>query len=104
MTSGARADTHEESPTENLRFGIIGVGVMGSNHARVLAELPGVELVAIADPDAATAGKVSNALGCKTVPDHKALIALGVDAVVIAAPTHLHHRIALDCIEASVDI
>jgi predicted dehydrogenase len=39
----------------DLRFGIVGVGVMGSNHARVLAELPGIELVAIADPDAAVA-------------------------------------------------
>ena len=35
----------------SLRVGVIGVGVMGSNHARVLAELPGVKLVGVADPD-----------------------------------------------------
>ena len=33
-----------------LRVGVIGAGVMGSNHARVLAGLPGVTLVGIVDP------------------------------------------------------
>ena len=33
-----------------LRVGVVGVGVMGSNHARVLAEMPGIQLVGIADP------------------------------------------------------
>jgi UDP-N-acetylglucosamine 3-dehydrogenase len=32
----------------------IGVGVMGSNHARVLSELPGVNLVGVVDPDRKT--------------------------------------------------
>jgi predicted dehydrogenase len=88
----------------DLRFGIVGVGVMGSNHARVLAELPGIELVAIADPDAAVAEKISGFLGCKAVADHKSLLALGLDAVIVAAPTHLHHQVALDCIDAGVDL
>ena len=34
-----------------LRVGVVGVGVMGSNHARVFTNLPGVQLVGIADPD-----------------------------------------------------
>src|SRR5437868_13718053 len=33
-----------------LRVGVIGAGVMGSNHARVFMTLPGVKLVGIADP------------------------------------------------------
>ena len=45
-----------------LRAGVIGLGAMGANHARVLAELPGVELAAVADSDtgkldAATRGR-----------------------------------------------
>lgn len=88
----------------NLRCGIIGVGVMGSNHARVLAELPGVELVAIADPDHAVASKLADVLHCGVVPDHKSLLGLGLDAVIVAAPTHLHHAIALDCIEAGINL
>ena len=33
----------------DLRVGVIGVGVMGSNHARVLAEMPGVRLSGVVD-------------------------------------------------------
>ena len=40
----------------SLRVGVIGVGVMGSNHARVLAELPRVKLVGVADPLAQEGG------------------------------------------------
>ena len=34
----------------NLRAGLIGLGMMGRHHARVLSSLPGVDLVAVADP------------------------------------------------------
>ena len=34
-----------------LRVGVIGIGVMGSNHARVLSGISGIELVGVADPD-----------------------------------------------------
>src|SRR5689334_23273507 len=77
-----------------LRVGVIGVGVMGSNHARVFSELPGIELVGVAEPDRNQADFVGSALGCRTVTDVAALLDLGVDAVSIAAPTHLHRDIA----------
>jgi UDP-N-acetylglucosamine 3-dehydrogenase len=102
--AGPERAQSREVPAESLRFGIIGVGVMGSNHARVLSELPGVELVAIADPDRSVAADIAAAARCEAVADHNALIALGLDAVIVAAPTHLHHSIALDCIEAGVDL
>src|SRR5262245_31707172 len=87
-----------------LRIGVVGVGVMGSNHARVLAGLSGVELVGVADPDRPQARFVSNALGTTAVDDVDALLALGVDAVTIAAPTHLHRDIALACIKRGVHV
>jgi len=87
-----------------LRVGVIGVGVMGSNHARVLAELPGVRLAGVADPDARQRDTVKRLLGCEAVADTEALLALGIDAVTIAAPTHLHHDIALKCIAAGVHV
>src|ERR1700730_4466815 len=93
-----RAKPREVSP-DRLRFGIIGVGVMGSNHARVLAEVPGVELVAIADPDRSLAMKIAKAGHCDGVADHHALIGLGV-----AAGPPLHHSIALDCIGGGVNL
>ena len=71
-----------------LRVGVIGVGVMGSNHARVFAGLPGTELVGIADPDGKQAEFVANTLGCSADGDVDALIALGDEAVTDAAPKH----------------
>jgi UDP-N-acetylglucosamine 3-dehydrogenase len=87
-----------------LRVGVVGVGVMGSNHARVLASLGGVQLVGVADPDRGQAQFVANALGTTAVESVDALLALGLDAVTIAAPTHLHHDIALACIKRGVHV
>ena len=42
--------TAKTSAESALRVGVVGVGVMGSNHARVLAEFPGVILAGVADP------------------------------------------------------
>ena len=85
-----------------LRVGVVGVGVMGSNHARVLAGLPGTELVGVADPDRKQAEFVARALGCVAVSDVIELLARDVDAITIAAPTHLHRDIALSCIARGV--
>jgi UDP-N-acetylglucosamine 3-dehydrogenase len=87
-----------------LRIGVIGVGVMGSNHARVLSDMAGVELVAVADPDRKQRDFVGGTLGCGTVADARALLRAGIDAAIIAAPTHLHHDIALQCIAEGVHV
>ncbi|HEX4411524.1 MAG TPA: Gfo/Idh/MocA family oxidoreductase [Xanthobacteraceae bacterium] len=87
-----------------LRVGVIGVGVMGSNHARVLSELPGVTLVGIVDPDRKRLDQVAGILKCPTFTDAEALIREGVDAVTIAAPTHLHHDIAIDCANRGIHL
>jgi UDP-N-acetylglucosamine 3-dehydrogenase len=81
-----------------LKIGVIGVGVMGSNHARVLSEMAGVTLVGVADPDRMQRDLVGRTLGCAVFADLEALVASGVEAVTIAAPTHLHHDLALACI------
>ena len=88
----------------SLRVGVIGVGVMGSNHARVLAGLPGAELAGVADPDRKQADFVARTLGCTAVSTVDQLLDLGVDAVTIAAPTHLHHEIALTCIARGIHV
>jgi UDP-N-acetylglucosamine 3-dehydrogenase len=87
-----------------LRLGVIGVGVMGSNHARVLSDMAGVELVALADPDRKQRDFVAGTLGCGAVADAAALLRSGIDAAIIAAPTHLHHDIAQQCIDAGVHV
>ncbi len=87
-----------------LKVGVIGVGVMGSNHARVLADIPGVHLVGIADPDRKQRDVVARNLGCAALNDVDGLLRAGVDAVTIAAPTHLHHDLALQCISRGVHV
>jgi len=87
-----------------LRLGVVGVGVMGANHARVLADLAEVKLVGIADSDQKQRDFVSKTLGCAGHADVESLIAGGVDAITIAAPTHLHRDLALTCIRHGVHI
>jgi predicted dehydrogenase len=87
-----------------LRVGVIGVGVMGSNHARVFSSLPGTELVGIADPDRKQADFVARTLGCTAVPHGDALLDMKLDAVTIAAPTHLHRDLALAAIARGVHV
>src|ERR1700735_77843 len=89
---------------DTLRVGVIGVGVMGSNHARVLSELPGVKLIGVADPDRKRRETVARNLGCAAFDDPDALLQQGGDAVTIAAPTHLHRDIAIDCAARGIHI
>jgi UDP-N-acetylglucosamine 3-dehydrogenase len=87
-----------------LKIGVVGVGVMGSNHARVLAEMAGVQLVGVVDPDIKQRQFVARNLGCPESSDLDGLIRSGVDAVTIAAPTHLHHDLALKCIAHGIHV
>src|SRR4030095_10622415 len=87
-----------------LRVGVVGVGVMGSNHARVFAGLPGTELVAVADADRKQAEFVARTLRCAAVTNVEELLDREVDAITIAAPTHLHRDIALTCIARGVHL
>jgi UDP-N-acetylglucosamine 3-dehydrogenase len=87
-----------------LKIGVVGVGVMGSNHARVLSEMAGIELVGVVDPERKQREFVSRNLGCAEFGDLESLLASGVDAATIAAPTHLHHDLALACISAGMHV
>jgi UDP-N-acetylglucosamine 3-dehydrogenase len=87
-----------------LKIGVIGVGVMGANHARVLSEIADVELAGIVDPDRKQREFVGQALGCPVFADLDALLASDVEAVTIAAPTHLHQDIALACIARGLHV
>jgi predicted dehydrogenase len=77
---------------------------MGSNHARVLADLPGVSLVGVVDPDGRQRDRVSGAVSCAAHSDLESLLVEGVDAVTIAAPTHLHHDLAIAAIDRGVHV
>ena len=83
----------------NLRAGLIGLGMMGRHHARVLASLPGVDLVAVADPG----GDVHRVSGGRPVEAHiEALIGHGLDYCMVAVPTIYHEATGLALAEAGV--
>ncbi|WP_309238239.1 Gfo/Idh/MocA family protein [Actinoplanes aureus] len=84
--------------TAVLRAGLIGLGAMGRNHARVLGVLDGVELVGVMDP----APGVTGPFGVPVVPDVEQLLALNLDYAVVACPTGLHEEIGLRLAEAGV--
>ena len=80
-----------------LRAGLIGFGVMGQNHARVLGSLDGVELIGVVEP----LGSKQRS-GVPVVAAIDDLLALGVDYCVVAAPTTFHANIGLALAEAGV--
>ena len=57
--------------TDLLKVGVIGLGVMGQNHARVYSELPGVELAAVMDPVQEKRGKYCKPVRCVTLSNHQ---------------------------------
>lgn len=83
----------------NLRAGLIGLGAMGRHHARVLREIDGVDLVAVADPGGDPHG-VAGALDVLT--DVEALIATGIDMAMVAVPTAFHEEVGLALAAAGV--
>src|SRR6516162_4112939 len=104
MSSKEFGSGFKSEPKGALRVGVIGAGVMGSNHARVLAGLPDIALVGVVDPLEAHRKRASELTNCRTFDSLEALLAEGVDAVTIAAPTHLHHEIALACIARRIHV
>lgn len=83
----------------DLRAGLIGVGMMGRHHARVLGSLEGVELAAIADPGG---DKFGAANGRPLVSSVTELIDQGIDYCMVAVPTGLHEEVAIELAEAGV--
>lgn len=82
-----------------LRAGLLGVGMMGRHHARVLREVDDVDLVAIADPGGDPHGVAG---GLDVLSDIDALIDAGIDMAVVAVPTRFHEEAAMKLAEAGV--
>ena len=86
-----------------LRIAVIGVGHLGKHHARILASLPGVELVAVVDTNRARAEEIAAANRTRPAFDAREVLG-GVDAVTIAVPTESHADVALGCIDAGAAV
>jgi myo-inositol 2-dehydrogenase/D-chiro-inositol 1-dehydrogenase len=87
----------------SLRIGVIGAGMMGTTHVRLLSDsVPAAEVVAVSDAIAASAKRLANEAGARTI--HTDALELihdpGVDAVVIASPADTHEPFVLESIAA----
>ena len=84
-----------------LRTGLIGLGMMGRHHARVMRSVEGTELVAVAD----AMGDPHGVAGDLPLYDSvQGLIDHGVDAVMCAVPTGLHEEVGMALAEAGVHV
>ncbi|MBD2719152.1 MULTISPECIES: Gfo/Idh/MocA family oxidoreductase [unclassified Synechococcus] len=86
-----------------VRVGVIGIGNMGWHHARVLSLLRDAELVGVADPDEARGRLAVEQFDCRWFPAYEDLLG-EVEAVCIAVPTLLHHRVGMACLQAGVHV
>ncbi|MEZ5761643.1 MAG: Gfo/Idh/MocA family oxidoreductase [Paracoccaceae bacterium] len=87
----------------STRIAIIGAGLMGADHAKIVAEdMPGATLQVICDMDAARAKSVAEAHGAADIAsDPVAAIARAdVDAVIVASPDFTHAPLSKACIAA----
>jgi UDP-N-acetylglucosamine 3-dehydrogenase len=85
--------------SRGLRAGLVGLGSMGRNHARLLGELPDVDLVGVCDPVGDVDGRLP---GVPVVAELDALLELALDVCVVAAPTVSHEQIATSLAHAGV--
>jgi UDP-N-acetylglucosamine 3-dehydrogenase len=86
-----------------IRVGIVGAGIMGSNHARVLAAIPQAEVVVVADPDAERGQRLADHIGARFEPRLDVLPGR-VDAAIVATPTETHAEIAASLMESGLDV
>lgn len=86
---------------QSLRLAVVGTGALGRHHARILSGMDGVQLVGVADVNAASGQAVAE--GCRTrwVADYRELLG-EVDAVVVAVPTFAHREVAGECLERRI--
>ncbi len=76
---------------ETLRTGVIGLGFIGGLHARIHAESPNIELVAVADLNEELGRSTADTLGADYHKSHEELLARDdIDAVSICVPDRMH--------------
>ena len=95
------------SPSDRVRFGMIGVGMQGSGLLTSAIELPGVECVAAADlyDGRHTLAKEIVRPDLPTTRRYQELLAnKDIDCIVAAVPDHWHKQVVVDAVSAGKDI
>jgi predicted dehydrogenase len=85
------------------RIAVIGVGYLGQHHARLLAAMPNVDLVAVVDTDLERGAEIAARCGTVALADAATLVG-NVDAAIVATPTTSHVVVSLPFIEAGAAV
>ena len=91
------------SEVDGVRVGVIGVGAMGRQHARVYRGLDGCGLAGVYDIDQSRADEMAETHGTTAYDSLDGLLA-EVEAVSVAVPTPDHHAVGMQCLEAGRDV
>ena len=81
-----------------LRVGVVGVGHIGSNHARIYAEIPATEFTAVYDVDVARANSIAKKSGAAVAQSLDQFLGM-IDAASVATPTNTHYEIGKKLLE-----
>ncbi|GAA2575511.1 Gfo/Idh/MocA family oxidoreductase [Winogradskya consettensis] len=87
-----------------MRLGLIGLGRIGAFHARTLAALPTVESLVVTDAVTSLTKEVAERWDAEAADSPEALLAAGVDGVVIAAATDAHPALLLAAVAAGLPV
>ncbi len=91
-----------------IRVAVVGAGVFGRHHLRILSQCAGAELAGVVDIDPARADAASKEYGCPAYPSLETLtidaLAGKIDAAVVAAPTSMHAEIGCALLEQGMDV
>ncbi|WP_405774636.1 Gfo/Idh/MocA family oxidoreductase [Streptomyces sp. NBC_01538] len=87
-----------------MRIGILGLGRIGAFHAETLSGLDAVDSLVVSDPFAAAAKTAAERFGAQVADSPEALLAAGVDGIVVAAATDAHPALILAAVEAGVPV
>lgn len=87
-----------------MRLGLIGLGRIGAFHAETLTRLTAVESLVVTDAVPQTAKRLADRLDVEVADSAAALLASGVDGVVIAAATDAHPELLLAAVEAGLPV
>ncbi|MFE1325451.1 Gfo/Idh/MocA family oxidoreductase [Streptomyces sp. NPDC058741] len=87
-----------------MRIGILGLGRIGAFHAETLSGLDAVDSLVVTDPFADAAKAAAERFGADVADSPEALLAAGVDGIVVAAATDAHPALILAGVEAGVPV
>jgi len=101
--SQANNQPKEVKVSEQLKAGVIGLGILGSQHVRFLDDQPEVEVTAVADIRGEIAQEIGGRIGAQSYTDYERMLKeQRLDIAVIATPDPLHRKPVLAAIEAGV--